>query len=354
MGWEDFLYTGNIESLKQHWPKINQKKYTVDNSSHFLIENVAATALDWPPPYLDGYSYEDGDPGNTFIDNVLNAWNYYAYDHLSKMAANLEAAYPDQGFVSESVNFANIAIAIKENYNKIFYQKNIKRYVDGLNSSHAAMHSSFMPVVFDMVQTDFKNEIADYLITRNMDCGIFGSQFFLWSLYKLNKGEKALELLVSKEKNSWYHVMHELKAANTTEAWDPSGKPDMSKSHAWGSSAGNIIQRGLLGINPLEPGFKKISVKPQTGDLKFAKIDVPTIKGKVSISVSMDSNTYNVEINIPANTSAKVFIRKMQNKGTEVEIDGKVVNGNFDEEDEYIVFDNVGSGLHSFKRTLEN
>jgi len=354
MGWQDFLYTGNIESIKKHWTTLKEKKYHIDSSSNFLIENVAATALDWPPPYLDGYNYEDDNSSNIFIDNVLNAWNYYAYDHLAKMAVNLNASYPKRGFDSEHIEFANLAEAIKDNYNRTFYGSNIKRYVDGLNSSHAAMHSSFMPVFFDMVPGDYKNDIANYLESRNMDCGVFGSQFFLWALYKLNKGEKALELITSKNKNSWYHVIHDLKAANVTEAWDPSGKPDMSKSHAWGSSAGNIIQRGLMGINPIEPGFKKISIKPQTGDLEFANIDLPTIKGKVNVNVFFSSNTYNVEINIPANTTAKVYIKKMGNESAEVEVDGKILKGTFDEDREYVVFDNVGSGFHSFKRTIRS
>ncbi len=352
MGWEDFLYTGNIESIKKNWDKLKEKKYEIDSTTNYLIENVAATALDWPPPYLDGYNYEDGITDNTFIDNVLNGWNYYALDHLSKMAANLDVYYPDENYSSESIKFSNLAKGIKENYNKTFYRENISRYADGLNSSHAAFHSSFFPIFFDLVPNDLKVDITNYLVTRNMDCGVFGSQFYLWSLYKLNQGAKALELIVSKDKNSWYNMIYRLNAANTCEAWDPSGKADMSKSHTWGSSAGNIIQRGVMGINPLEPGFKKISIKPQTGNLKFANIDFPTIKGKVSVNVFWSSNTYNVEINIPANTTAKVFIQKGENDGTEVEVDGGIVNGNLDEEGEFIVFDNVGSGFHTFKRIL--
>jgi len=352
MGWEDYLYTGNIESLKQNWDILKEKKYDVDSTTNFLIENIAATALDWPPPYLDGYNYEDGNTENTFLDNVINGWNYYAFDHLSKMAASLATYYPDQNYSSESINFKNISKDIKENFNKTFYSEKIKRYIDGSNSSHAAFHSSFFPVFFDMVDKEFENDLSTYLKSRKMDCGVFGSQFYLWALYKLNQGGKALDLIVSKDKNSWYHVMHDLKAANTTEAWDPSGKPDMSKSHTWGSSAGNMIQRGLMGINPIEPGFKKISIKPQIGNLKFANIDFPTIKGIVSVNVVMNLDAYSIKVNIPANTKAKVFVKKIHNKGTDVEVDGKIVKGQLDKDGKFIVFDNIGSGVHTFVRRI--
>jgi hypothetical protein len=268
------------------------------------------------------------------------------------MAAKLDAFYPGQEYSSEGEKFRKLAVQIKENYNRTFYRKDLKRYADGLNSSHAAFHSSFFPVFFGLVPDDLRDEISNYLVTRDMDCGVFGSQFFLWALYKLNQGGKALDLIVSQDENSWFHVMHELNAANTTEAWDPKGKPDMSKSHSWGGSAGNMIQRGLMGINPLEPGFKKISIKPQTGDLEFANIDFPTVKGTVHVNVVSNSNSYSIEINIPANTTAKVYVRKLHGNGTEVEVDGSMVDGKLDEDNEFIVFDGVGSGTHIFRRTF--
>jgi hypothetical protein len=268
------------------------------------------------------------------------------------MATILDEYYPNLNYHSESLKFAKFAKAIKNNYNKTFYKNDIKRYVDGLNSKHAAMHSSFMPIVFDLVKEKHEDDIANFLLSRGMDCGVFGSQFFLWSLYKLNLGEKALELIVSKDNNSWYNMIYNLQAANTCEAWNPSGKPDMSKSHSWGSSAGNMIQRGLMGINPIEPGFKKISIKPQIGDLKYAKMDLPTIKGNVSVKVSIDSILYNVSINMPANTFAKVFIQNFGNINTKVEVDGIITKGILDQDGEYIIFDNIGSGYHTFKRVL--
>ena len=42
----------------------------------------------------------------------------------------------------------------------------------------------------------------------------------------------------------------------------------------------------------------------------------------------------------------------MKNTGTEVEVDGKIVNGTMDKDGKFIVFDNVGSGVHTFKLSL--
>ena len=82
------------------------------------------------------------------------------------------------------------------------------------------------------------------------------------------------------------------------------------------------------------------------------KLIFPTIRGTVKVKVVHNDNTYDVEINIPSNTTAKVFIMKMHNFGTEVEVDGHIIKGELDRDGEFIVFDNVGSGFHTFKRRL--
>src|SRR5690554_3095570 len=63
----------------------------------------------------------------------------------------------------------------------------------------------------------------------------------------------------------------------TTEAWDDVFKPNQDWNHAWGSAPANLIPRKLMGIEPMEPGFSKIKIKPQPATLKNASIKYPTI-----------------------------------------------------------------------------
>jgi hypothetical protein len=70
------------------------------------------------------------------------------------------------------------------------------------------------------------------------------------------------------------------------EAWSLKAKPNLDLNHAWGAVPLNIIARYVLGITPLEPGFKKISIRPQLGGLKYVKGSVPTVAGKVTVEVT--------------------------------------------------------------------
>jgi hypothetical protein len=63
-------------------------------------------------------------------------------------------------------------------------------------------------------------------------------------------------------------------------------KPNLDLNHAWGAVPLNVIARYVLGVTPLEPGFRKVSIRPQLGGLKFAKGSVPTVAGTVTVEVA--------------------------------------------------------------------
>lgn len=63
-------------------------------------------------------------------------------------------------------------------------------------------------------------------------------------------------------------------------------------SHAWGGTPAYQLTRAVLGISPLEPGYKKIVLAPCLGTLAFVEGEVPTPLG--TISVSYRDNTLTV------------------------------------------------------------
>jgi hypothetical protein len=41
-----------------------------------------------------------------------------------------------------------------------------------------------------------------------------------------------------------------------------------------------------LGVTPKDPGFKKISIRPQLGNLKYVKGVIPTAAGEITIEAT--------------------------------------------------------------------
>ncbi len=106
---------------------------------------------------------------------------------------------------------------------------------------------------------------------------------------------------------SWPHMI-DIGTTITLEAWDPKYKPNLDWNHAWGAAPANIIPRLLVGIEPLEPGFRVVRIKPRIGSLSDVSATMPTIRGPVYVAIKRDEAEYRLRCTIPANTTAEVHV----------------------------------------------
>jgi hypothetical protein len=127
------------------------------------------------------------------------------------------------------------------------------------------------------------------------------------------------------------------------EAWDNKYKPNQDWNHIWGAAAGNIIARKLMGIEPLEPGFKKIRIKPQPATLGQAEIQVPSVRGDIRVSFdNQPGERFSLLVEIPANSLAEVWLPKIATN-YKLTVDNIVAKGKVD--DHFVKVD-TGSGKH--------
>nr|MBQ4320335.1 alpha-L-rhamnosidase [Clostridia bacterium] len=86
-----------------------------------------------------------------------------------------------------------------------------------------------------------------------------------------------------------------------------------SLCHGWASGPVPFLTRFIAGINVLEPGSKKISIRPNLGDLNYIRCTYPTPYGEVKLfAAKMKDGSVKVDIDAPAEveivTSADVSI----------------------------------------------
>ena len=90
------------------------------------------------------------------------------------------------------------------------------------------------------------------------------------------------------------------------EGWDVSIKPNTTYSHPWATSPAYLLQQGLLGVTPLEPGYTVFQVRPQMGKIREASGTIPTPHGAISIHCVRRHDGVDVELNHPENTEVKI------------------------------------------------
>jgi len=354
IAWADYLYTGNTESMERYYSDLKAKTLIalghedglISTRTGLVTEDVLKSIhfggksirdiVDWPPESFGGPGEQDGYVF-TDINTVVNMFHYQALVLMSKIARTLNE--PD-----DYNYFRARARLVGQSINEKLFDKRHGIYVDGEGTEHASLHANMLPLAFGLVSQKNQASVVDFIKSRGMACSVYGAQYLLEGLYQANEDEYALELMTAKTDRSWWHMI-ELGSTITLEAWALKYKENLDWNHAWGAVPANIIPRWLMGIRPRQPGFSEILIQPRPGTLTSATMTQPTIRGPVTVQFeNHPAESFVLEIDIPANTTAKVALPCMDNATPTVLLDGEKIAARL--EDDFALVDSVGSGKH--------
>ncbi len=93
-----------------------------------------------------------------------------------------------------------------------------------------------------------------------------------------------MKLILAKGDRSWLGML-DFGSTVSMEAWNMRAKPNQDLTHAWGAVPLNIIARYVLGVTPLEPGFKKARIAPHPAGIRYLKGTVPTAAGPITVEI---------------------------------------------------------------------
>jgi len=359
MAWADYLYTGNTELIEQYYNDLKAKTLTALETPEGLISSRTGLQTksflesihyngdllhdidDWPD--ADQGIYPSGETDNyerKDYNTVVNAFYYRSLVLMAKMSRATNHA-DDVAF------FEAKAEKVKKKFNEDFFDKVSKIYIDGIGSRHSSIQANLFPLAFGLVPDEHKEGVANFVKSKWMACGVYAANYLMEGLYNAEQGNYALQLMTNDSDRGWLNMIRS-GATMTTEAWDLKyDAQDLSWSHAWSASPAHIIPRKIMGIQPAEPGFGKIIIKPQPGDLKWAKMKLPSIHGDILVDLKQDpGSSFDLNTTIPANTTAQVYLPKLSDNYT-LMVDGKIVKDAATEGNWVVV--SSASGSHSFR-----
>jgi hypothetical protein len=162
MAWHDYLYTGNVESIKRYYPDLKAKTLlaladeagfistTAGRVTPQVLESIHYTGklrdiVDWPQPgavgvdknavgEIDGYQLKD-------INTVVNAFHFKALQVMSRIAGLL-------GEKADEELFSRQAVKLRQSFNEKLLDKKRGLYVDGIGTGHASLHANMFPLAF--------------------------------------------------------------------------------------------------------------------------------------------------------------------------------------------------------------
>lgn len=302
-GWVDYLYSRTENGI------VNYSYYG-----------------DWCPPreFLvnEGTGVSRDTPGLMMSTGYL----YYCARILSRMA---EVA----GRPSDASHYAAMATETGAAFNRAYWNEAKGGYASNNQASNAfALFLGLVPE--DRVQCVVDNLVADvkahdYHLTTGNLC----TKYLLEVLTEHGCHETAYKIATQTTYPSWGFMLAN-GATTLWERWEYlTGDAMNSHNHPMMGSVGSWFYKYVVGINPDfdAPAFSHFTIHPYIfEDLDFAEGELQTMKGLIRSSWTKKGRTLHLDVTIPANTRATVFIPS--SKGGKIQV--------------------VGSGEYHFKSTL--
>lgn len=354
MAWMDYLYTGDTSSIEKHYDIVMKKTMIDLATDNGLIStrpdycslefekslNMHAEGcifkglrlrdlVDWPPATffdkefacrVSGQSLGEQDSHEMMpFNTVVNAFHYRALILFSRLAGAV-------GHTKDQARFQAQAETVKASFNECFFDAAHGRYLDGIGSKHASLHSNMFALSFGLVPDKRVASVVKYIKSRGMACSVYGAQHLLDALFKYGQSHYAIELMTAKHDRSWWNML-QAGSTITWEAWDWKYKNNLDWNHAWGAAPANLLPRHVLGVRPLSPGGRHLAIQPQMGNLEYVRGRVPTLQGPVNLSAERSLKESRpitcLTLEVPEGTTVSVGLPDIEGRPTRVNLDGQ-------------------------------
>jgi len=330
--WTTWMQYGDKSIIQENWPAmVHWMDFLQQQNPDFLRKKgVGPNFADWLAP--DEHTNKD-----------LLATAYWAL--IANMMSQMAHAI---GKETEAKQYGDLIGSIRGAYQKV-YIKDDGEVEGGTQTSYVVtLYTKMAPPALEPAMV--KNLVAD-IEKRDwhLSTGFLGTPFLLFTLTNHGRADVAYRLLLNETYPSWGYMLS--KGATTWwERWNgDTGDPAMNSynHYAFGSVVA-WVYRSVAGIDTTSaaPGYRDIVIHPLLDSrITRARGEYESVYGKiVSDWKGTPSGPFVLDVTIPANTSAKVFLPAIAS--AHVTQDGKPAKTTA-EGDSYIV--EVGSGSHTFE-----
>jgi alpha-L-rhamnosidase len=304
IAWYCYLFTGDWRVLEDHFESMKRYVNFLKSSAEDLILKTMGRYGDWCPP---GSIL----PKTTPVE-LTSTWYFY---HDTLLLARMAGVLGREEEVSE---LSALADEIKDAFNLAFL--NNGRYATVKNGQLTELFlsqtSQALPLYLDMVPEEQKAKALRRLIRAvviqgdcHVDTGIVGTRYLFDVLTENGLAEIAYRVATQRTYPGWGYMVTE-GATTLWERWEKlEGEGMNSHNHIMLGTIDAWFYRTIAGLVPLEPGWKKVHIKPHIlGDPTNATATLQTVRGEIYVSWEKKQDLLRLFLSIPTNVMANLFI----------------------------------------------
>lgn len=248
-----------------------------------------------------------GNPDNQLArENVETAFLYADAITLAEFAEIL-------GEKEDEVQLRQFAEEIKENYNQRLLVQDEKgkwcyRSFEHTEKLVITQACEALPLYWGMVPEDKVSDVAEafrqtFLEKRAFASGEVGLPYIIQTASRYGMNDLICSFIMKPEHPSYYAFVKE-GLTTLGEYWE-----DNPRSHCH-DMMGHIIEwyyNGLAGIKPLEPGFKKVLIKPYLPEsMNYMKCRYESVSGMIQVILTRKDGRVEVETDIAEGISFEI------------------------------------------------
>jgi len=336
--WQQYEFDGDLNLFRLHYAAMtNYLAYLGSRATDGIVNYGLGDWYDLGPKH-------PGVAQLTPIALTATAFYYQAAEIMAHAAALL-------GQDGDAKQFSKLAENIRTAFNHRFYNATNHFYATDSQTANS------IPLVMGLCEPANRAAVLEAIVAdvrrrgNALTAGDVGYRYLLRALAEGGRSDVIFDINNQSDKPG-YGMQLKKGATSLTEAWD-AGR-DSSQNHFMLGQIQEWFYHDLASIQnaPDTAGFKKIVINPQpVGDVTWVKASHNSIRGKIASDWKRDGHQFFLNVTIPANTTATVFVPAQSADGvTEsgrpaAQSDGvKFLR----EENGRAIFD-IASGEYSFK-----
>ncbi|MDB5146402.1 MAG: Bacterial alpha-L-rhamnosidase [Mucilaginibacter sp.] len=293
--WYVYQWYGDKEVLAQNYDMIKRYLAYLDKKlqNHLLYQGLG----DW-------YDLGPKPPGVSQLTPqgiTATSLYYYDLDIAGKIASLL-------GKSDDATAYKKLAAEVKQAYNKTFFNAGTKQYGTGSQAANA------MSVYAGLVEPQYKAAVVNNIVKDIRDrgnaltAGDIGYRYLLRVLDDEGRSDVIYNMNSRADVPGYgYQLAH--GATALTESW--AALPSVSNNHFMLGHLMEWFYSGLAGIRPTDDAiaFNKIEIRPETvGDVTWTKANYQSPYGNILSSWKKDNGQFTLEVSIPVNTTASIYL----------------------------------------------
>ncbi len=283
--WDYYRYTGDELIFSETIEGLEALLFKMEHSedSAGLVQDVSGYMfVDWT--FIDGHSLFA--PPRALGETVVDALYYKLLETAAEIYHILEMPEQAKFYRDKSDRF-------KATFHETFYDPEKGLYFDGRNGMTACnafipenpqtryytRYANTLAVLFGLAKQEDAVRIMRWVLEKENLDGVqpYFMHYILEAVYKVGLFPEYGMGLIRK----WQTSVEDCEKG-MHEVWYSYEGYETDYSHGWGATPTYQLPSKILGLEILEPGFRKIRLKPDLYGLKWVTIKVPTPFGTIT------------------------------------------------------------------------